>query len=570
MAYPYGSLATGKTDATNLQTDHPAHHNATAAALNDLLVALGSNPMGASDVTARLAALEAAPPPPTALTITATKTISYALSADEFVPVDSSAGALTLTLPTAPADGTQAGCVIISGGNTVTVARGGADLIGKPTTGVTSRTLNVMGQSMILQYESSVAVWFVLSDADPVLDDGNYTELNTATAGRVKVNFKDEIGAQTVKLLGGGNKLIAADFMTTGALPSCTYANGSSGIGATLTATANGALADQDGQTPVAGDLLLVVHQASQLQNGLYRVTQVGTGGTPFILTREITADTAADLADGLEVFVSKGIHRAGSRATIKSGTYTMGTTPVIVQSGLSVGDVLYGPGRDRQNLNEEFDSFTGTFTPGVGVHVPGIHGYLWGAGGAGTAMTQIDIGTEAVQGCADLATGTTTTGNVLFALNAIGITFDVNKRWEMYIRVKVPLVSDGVETFNVKLGWFSGTDGLPTDGVYFEARSGTANWIAVTTQASTPTETDTGIAYGTTFRNFNIIVPGDGHAYFYNAGLQIADNSTNMPSALTLAACAINKSAGTTSRSLRLDYFATDMPRTPTNFLTP
>ena len=59
MAYPYGSLATGKSDGTNLQTDHPAHHNAMAAALNDLLVALGSNPQGSSNVTSRLSALEA-------------------------------------------------------------------------------------------------------------------------------------------------------------------------------------------------------------------------------------------------------------------------------------------------------------------------------------------------------------------------------------------------------------------------------------------------------------------------------------------------------------------------------
>lgn len=83
---------------------------------------------------------------------------------------------------------------------------------------------------------------------------------------------------------------------TTAALPSVTYNNGASGVGATLTATANGALAAQDGVTLIAGDRLLVKDQVAQLQNGVYTVTQVGTGGTPFILTRATDADTWLEL----------------------------------------------------------------------------------------------------------------------------------------------------------------------------------------------------------------------------------------------------------------------------------
>jgi hypothetical protein len=55
MAYPYSPVATGKTNSTTMSTDHPSHHNAMAAALNDLLTELGTNPRGTyASLTQRL------------------------------------------------------------------------------------------------------------------------------------------------------------------------------------------------------------------------------------------------------------------------------------------------------------------------------------------------------------------------------------------------------------------------------------------------------------------------------------------------------------------------------------
>lgn len=57
MAYPYSPVATGKTNSTTMSTDHPSHHNAMAAALNDLLTELGTNPRGTyTSLTQRLLA----------------------------------------------------------------------------------------------------------------------------------------------------------------------------------------------------------------------------------------------------------------------------------------------------------------------------------------------------------------------------------------------------------------------------------------------------------------------------------------------------------------------------------
>lgn len=83
---------------------------------------------------------------------------------------------------------------------------------------------------------------------------------------------------------------------TTAALPANTYNNGTAGVGATLTANANGALPAQDGVTLVVGNRLLVKNEATSANNGIYVVSDAGSGGTPYILTRSTDANTAVSL----------------------------------------------------------------------------------------------------------------------------------------------------------------------------------------------------------------------------------------------------------------------------------
>lgn len=86
---------------------------------------------------------------------------------------------------------------------------------------------------------------------------------------------------------------------TTAALPASTYANGTNGVGATLTANANGAFPSQDSVALSVGDRLLVKNQATALQNGIYELTQLGDAGNPWILTRATDANIgSADAAD--------------------------------------------------------------------------------------------------------------------------------------------------------------------------------------------------------------------------------------------------------------------------------
>jgi hypothetical protein len=92
-------------------------------------------------------------------------------------------------------------------------------------------------------------------------------------------------------IAGGLNFHQACRLATTAALPANTYNNGAFGVGATLTAIANGALT-VDGTLTVAGNRILVKNEAAGANNGVYTVTQVGTAGTPYILTRATDFDT--------------------------------------------------------------------------------------------------------------------------------------------------------------------------------------------------------------------------------------------------------------------------------------
>lgn len=135
---------------------------------------------------------------------------------------------------------------------------------------------------------------------------------------------------------------------TTGALPANTYANGTSGVGATLTATANGALAAQDGVTLTVNQLLLVKNEATAANNGIYTLTQVGDASHPYILTRHVDMDQAAEIA-GAFTFVESGTTNVGSGWTVASaGPFTVGTTAITWTQFSGAGEVVAGSGLSK------------------------------------------------------------------------------------------------------------------------------------------------------------------------------------------------------------------------------
>ena len=110
------------------------------------------------------------------------------------------------------------------------------------------------------------------------------------------------------------------------------YDNGTNGLGATLTASANGAIGTIDGASVSVGNRILLRAQTDATQNGIYTVTNVGGASAKWVVTRAADADNnpSGELATGDFVFVTSGSTN-GSKGFIlnTTGTITIGTTNV-------------------------------------------------------------------------------------------------------------------------------------------------------------------------------------------------------------------------------------------------
>src|SRR6266700_4307577 len=105
-----------------------------------------------------------------------------------------------------------------------------------------------------------------------------------------------------------------------------------SGVGATLTNSGTQAAISIDGVSLAANDRLLVKNQATAAQNGIYKVTTVGSGSTNWVLTRTTDFNTAADtgVVEGAFTIIEEGTSNAGTFwIETGAGPFTIGTTAI-------------------------------------------------------------------------------------------------------------------------------------------------------------------------------------------------------------------------------------------------
>ena len=122
-----------------------------------------------------------------------------------------------------------------------------------------------------------------------------------------------------------------------------TYSNGTAGVGATLTASANGALV-LDTQAGNVNDRILVKDQTTRTENGIYTVTATGDISNPFTLTRSTPEDQPAELSGGAFVFVEEGVLNANNGYTFThTGAPTFGTTNLDVSQFSGAGQINAG-----------------------------------------------------------------------------------------------------------------------------------------------------------------------------------------------------------------------------------
>ena len=118
--------------------------------------------------------------------------------------------------------------------------------------------------------------------------------------------------------------------MATTADLAYTYSNGSSGVGATLTASGNGAVTIDGIATATANERVLVKDQDDAEENGIYYVSTASGVSATLVLTRATDADTASEFSSGSFTFIEKGSSNADAGFVMTQDTaITFGSTDV-------------------------------------------------------------------------------------------------------------------------------------------------------------------------------------------------------------------------------------------------
>jgi hypothetical protein len=202
---------------------------------------------------------------------------------------------------------------------TVTSVGGTGTVSGLTLTGTVTTSGNLTLGGAITGFATSGANTNLTSVA---LTTGTVSTAPSSSTDIVNKSYADSIAS-------GVNFHSACNYATTAALAANTYNNGSSGVGATLTAVAVGTLTI-DGYTLVIGDVgkrLLIKNEVTQANNGVYTLTQAGTAVLPYILTRATDYDTSGSGTNEVD---------QGDMMLVLSGT-TNGNTSWVQQTALPI-----------------------------------------------------------------------------------------------------------------------------------------------------------------------------------------------------------------------------------------
>jgi len=149
------------------------------------------------------------------------------------------------------------------------------------------------------------------------------TALNTNLATALAIK-------QYVDSTASGITFLAAVVAASTANYVATYSNGISGVGATLENNDTQAVFSIDGLNPTVGQRVLIKNQSTAAQNGVYSVTDVGSGATNWLLTRTTDFDTAAEIVPGVLVPVLLGGTINAGTSWLQTATVaTVGTDPI-------------------------------------------------------------------------------------------------------------------------------------------------------------------------------------------------------------------------------------------------
>lgn len=189
-----------------------------------------------------------------------------------------------------------------------------------------------------LSENGDTPVWQLIGSGTVNSVTGLNTDNTDPTNPVVQISVDSTLGgsgtpSDPLSVIGSGIGSFALDVRvaTTAVLAGApVYDNGVLGVGATLTRGTNGTLGTIDGVSSFTlGDRILVKNQASQLQNGVYEVTTVGSASVKYVLTRTTDADTTAQL-DDMVVIPSAGTTNKSSSFGQQTQNPVIGTNNIV------------------------------------------------------------------------------------------------------------------------------------------------------------------------------------------------------------------------------------------------
>lgn len=180
-----------------------------------------------------------------------------------------------------------------------------------------------------------------LVDTLPVAVMDNITQLGAQSEtldmnGNLVSNALDPLTAQDlatknyVDMFVSGLTIKSPCRVATTANLTATYDNGVSGVGATLTNSGAMAALSIDGVALSVNDRVVAKDQSTPAENGIYVVTDTGSGATNWIMTRSTDFDTAAEIHPGDYVLVLEGTVNAATSYVQTATVVTVGTDSIV------------------------------------------------------------------------------------------------------------------------------------------------------------------------------------------------------------------------------------------------